>query len=157
MPSAPETNFLLQKLRDFRLQAVEEAQIFRGELTVFTPREGLVRVCEYLRDASGLAFKFLADLTAVDNYPTEPRFELVYHLLSLETGARVRLKVRLLGEDAWADSVVPVWPAANTFEREVFDLFGIRFEGHPNLTRLLLPLDWEGHPLRRDYPTGGPR
>ena len=157
MPSVLETNFLLQKLRDFRSQAVEGTQMFRGELTVFIPRDGLVGVCEYLRDAAGLAFKFLADLTAVDHYPTEPRFELVYHLLSLETGARLRLKVRLWGEDAWADSVVPIWPAADAFECEVYDLFGIRFEGHPFLRRILLPEDWEGHPLRKDYPTEGYR
>jgi len=82
---------------------------------------------------------------------------VVYHLLSLENYRRLRLKVQLAGGDPTIDSVVPVWPAANAFEREVFDLFGIRFEGHPYLRRILLPEDWEGYPLRKDYPTTGYR
>lgn len=112
-------------------------------------------VCEFLRDASGLSFKYLSDLTAVDHYPNEPRFETVCHLLSLESFQRIRLKVRIPGDDPRVDSLVPVWPGAAAFEREVFDLFGIRFEGHPDLRRILLPEDWEGHPLRKDYPTEG--
>lgn len=157
MPSALETDPLLQKLRELHPAAVEDAQLFRDELTVFTPKGGLLRVCEYLRDALEVSFKFLADLTAVDRYPIEPRFEVVYHLLSLETSRRLRLKVRLSGDNPCVDSVVPVWPAANAFEREVFDLFGIRFAGHPDLRRILMPEDWEGHPLRKDYPTEGYR
>jgi NADH-quinone oxidoreductase subunit C len=82
---------------------------------------------------------------------------VVYHLLDLETFRRLRLKVRLSGDDPRVDSVVPVWPGANAFEREVFDLLGIRFEGHPFLRRILMPEDWEGHPLRKDYPTTGYR
>ncbi len=157
MPADLETNPLLRKLREFDPQAIEDAQVFRGELTVFIRRQSLVRVCEYLRDAPGVSFKFLADLTAVDRYPNEPRFEVVYHLLSLESCQRVRLKVRLPGGDPIVDSVVPVWPGANAQEREVFDLFGIRFDGHPDLRRILMPEDWEGHPLRKDYPTEGYR
>lgn len=157
MGSSLEPDFLLEKLREFDSGAVEASQVFRGELTVFIPRNRLVRVCEFLRDAPDLSYKFLADLTAVDRYPTEPRFEVVYHLLSLETSARLRLKTRLPGGDPAVDSVVPVWPAAYAFEREVFDLFGIRFGGHPDLRRILLPEEWEGYPLRKDYPTEGYR
>lgn len=145
----------LQKLKDFDPAAVEDAQIFRAETTLFVRRERLRSTCEFLRDAPGLGFNYLSDLTAMDRYPNEPRFEVVYHLLSLETFQRLRLKARLPGGDPRVDSMVPVWPGANAFEREVFDLFGIHFDGHPDLRRILLPEEWEGHPLRKDYPTEG--
>lgn len=157
MPADLDTDLILQKVREFAPDAVEDAELFRGELTLVIRCEHIQRVCEFLRDAPVLSFKFLADLTAVDRYPNEPRFEVVYHLLSLETAQRLRLKVRVSGENPVAHSVVPVWPAANAYEREVFDLFGIRFEGHPYLVRILMPEDWEGHPLRKDYPTEGYR
>jgi NADH-quinone oxidoreductase subunit C len=152
-----DSDIVLQKLRDFDPEAVEEAREFRGEVTLYIRRGRLRSSCEFLRDAPGLNFKYLSDVTAVDLYPNEPRFEVVYHLLSLDTFRRLRLKVRLSGDDPRVDSVVPVWPGANAFERETFDLLGIRFEGHPNLSRILLPEDWEGHPLRKDYPTTGYR
>jgi NADH-quinone oxidoreductase subunit C len=155
MESALETKPLVQKVRAFHASAIEDGQLFRGELTLYIRRDDLLSVCEYLRDEPGLSFKFLVDVTAVDRYANEPRFEMVYHLLSLETGARLRLKVRVPEEDPNIDSVVPVWPAANAFEREVFDLFGLRFEGHPYLRRIVMPEDWEGYPLRKDYPTEG--
>ena len=110
-----------------------------------------------LRDDADCAFNYLADVTCVDWYPSEPRFEVVYHLLSIPKKERVRLKVRLAGSSPGLDSVTPVWPSANYFEREVFDLFGVRFAGHPYLRRLLMPEDWDGHPLRRDYPVEGYR
>jgi NADH-quinone oxidoreductase subunit C len=157
MPSRLDTNLILQKLREFDPAAVEDAREFRGELTLFVRKAHLRSACEFLRDAPGLCLKYLSDVTAVDCYPCEPRFEVVYHLLSLESFQRLRLKVRISGENPSVDSVVAVWPAANAFEREVFDLFGIRFEGHPYLRRLLLPEDWDGHPLRKDYPTTGYR
>jgi len=116
-----------------------------------------MRACEFLRDEPGLMFTFLADVTALDLYPQEPRFELVYHLLSMEKAQRLRLKVRVSGEDPRFVTAIPVWPAANAFEREVFDLFGIVFDGHPFMRRLLLPEEWEGYPLRKDYPTEGYR
>jgi NADH-quinone oxidoreductase subunit C len=155
MPPDLHTNRTLQKVQAFDPEAIEDTQSFRGELTLFIRPDRLVRICEFLRDAPGLSFKYLSDLTAVDHYPHEPRFEVIYHLLSLRTFERLRLKIRVSGGSPLVDSVVLVWPAANAFEREVFDLFGIRFEGHPYLRRILLPEDWEGHPLRRDYPTEG--
>jgi len=157
MPSQLDANLVLKKLRGFDPAAVEDARELRGEFTLYIRRARLRSACEFLRDAPGLSFKYLSDVTAVDGYPSEPRFEVVYHLLSLESFQRLRLKVRVAGDDPTIDSLVPVWPAANAFEREVFDLFGIRFEGHPYLRRLLLPEDWEGYPLRKDYPTTGYR
>jgi NADH-quinone oxidoreductase subunit C len=152
-----ETHPVLRQLRGFDSEAVEEAQFFRGELTLYIPAAKLRPVGEFLRDTPGLAFRYLSDVTAVDYYPSEPRFATVYHLLSFDRNERLRLKVRLPGDDPRVDSMVPVWPAANAFEREVYDLFGIYFEGHPYLVRILLPEDWEGHPLRKDYPTEGYR
>jgi NADH-quinone oxidoreductase subunit C len=157
MTSDLETNLALKKLREFAPESVEEAREFRGEVTIYIRPDRLITVCELLRDEPGLAFKYLSDLTAVDLYPNEPRFEVVYHLLSLQTAARLRLKVRAYGENPRVDSLVPVYPSANAFEREVFDLFGIQFAGHPYLRRILMPEDWEGHPLRKDYPTEGYR
>jgi NADH-quinone oxidoreductase subunit C len=157
MPAQPENNPLLANLREFDPEAIEDVKVFRGELTIYIRQQNLRRVCEFLRDAPDLRFQFLSDITAVDLYPKEPRFEVVYHLLSLDTAERVRLKVRVSGADPQVDSMIRVWPCANAFEREVFDLFGIRFEGHPYLRRILMPEDWEGHPLRKDYPTEGYR
>ena len=150
-----EANPVLQKLREFAPEAIKDIQDFRGELTIFIAARELRRICEFLREAPGLSFRFLSDLTAVDHYPNEPRFEMVYHLFSIENSSRLRLKTQVVGTDPKVDSLVPVWPAANAFEREVFDLFGIHFAGHPDLRRILLPEDWEGHPLRKDYPTEG--
>jgi len=150
-----EANPVLQKLREFAPEAIQAIQDFRGELTISIDARDLRRICEFLREATSLSFRFLSDLTAVDHYPNEPRFEMVYHLFSIENSSRLSLKTQVGGTDPKVDSLVPVWPSANAFEREVFDLFGIRFEGHPDLRRILLPEDWEGHPLRKDYPTEG--
>jgi NADH-quinone oxidoreductase subunit C len=150
-----EANPVLQKLREFAPEAIQAIQDFRGELTISIDARDLRRICEFLRAATSLSFRFLSDLTAADHYPNEPRFEMVYHLFSIENSSRLRLKTQVGGTDPKVDSLVPVWPSANAFEREVFDLFGIRFEGHPDLRRILLPEDWEGHPLRKDYPTEG--
>ncbi|HEV2176735.1 MAG TPA: NADH-quinone oxidoreductase subunit C [Terriglobia bacterium] len=157
MPETIEDNPILKRLRDFAPDAIDGTQLFRGELTVHIHRENLRQVCECLRDDAELTFKYLSDLTAVDHYPNEPRFETVYHLYSIERNERLRLKVRLAGDNPQVDSVVPVWPGANAFEREVFDLFGVYFVGHPYLVRILMPEDWEGYPLRKDYPTEGYR
>jgi len=157
MPPDLESNLVLRKLREFAPPAIEEAREFRGEVSIYIRPESLISVCEFLRDESSLAFQFLSDVTALDLYPNEPRFEVVYHLLSLTNAERLRLKVRAGGDNPRVDSLIPVYPCANAFEREVYDLFGIQFAGHPNLRRILLPEDWEGHPLRKDYPTEGYR
>jgi NADH-quinone oxidoreductase subunit C len=130
----------------------------RGEITVLLRPEAIVRVCEALRDAPHLRYDFMADLSAVDWLEREPRFDVVYHLASLQTRAVVRLKVRVGEEDEDMPEVLSissVWPTANWYEREVYDLFGITFAGHPNLKRIMMPSDWMGHPLRKDYPVTG--
>jgi NADH-quinone oxidoreductase subunit C len=152
-----EKDSFIRKLRDWDAAAVAEVLDFRGETTIVVARENLQRVAEFLVNDPGMRFAFLSDITAVDKFPMEPRFELNYHLLSLERRARLRLKVRLAGQDPVVPSMVPVWPAANWHEREAYDLMGIRFEGHPDLRRILMPDDWEGYPLRKDYPVEGYR
>lgn len=115
------------------------------------PPDRLVETCRALRDAPSLGFDFLADVIGVDYLPRQPRFEVVYHLVSIPNLRRLRLKVRV-PEGGTVPTVQDVWPAANWHEREVWDMFGIVFEGHPDLRRLLMPEDWEGHPQRKDYP-----
>ncbi|GAC1448732.1 MAG: hypothetical protein PVSMB4_06220 [Ktedonobacterales bacterium] len=131
---------------------------YRGETTLLLRPGAIAQVCRALRDAPELHYNFLADITAVDWPEREPRFDVVYHLLSLETRAVVRLKVRVGATDEESPevpTVTTVWPTANWYEREIFDLFGIRFAGHPNLQRILMRADWVGHPLRKDYPLTG--
>jgi NADH-quinone oxidoreductase subunit C len=129
-----------------------------GMPTVVVPRELLPDAARALRDDPALRFAFLADIVAVDYFPREPRYELVYLLVSLgtsgfgETPRRLRLKVRVPNDDAIVPTVSNIWPAANWVERETFDLYGVRFDGHPDLRRILMPDDWEGHPMRKDYP-----
>lgn len=147
----------LARLLAWRPSAMAGAKLDRGELTLGIERGSIREACALLRDEPHLRYNFLSDLTCVDWYPSEPRFEIVYHLLSIPRKARLRVKVRLTGDDPHLESVTPVWAAANFFEREVFDLFGIYFEGHPYLRRILMPEDWEGHPLRKDYPVEGYR
>jgi NADH-quinone oxidoreductase subunit C len=137
--------------------AVTGAKFDRDEMSIYLDRSYLREACALLRDHPDCAFNFLSDVTCVDWFPAEPRFEVIYHLLSIPKKERVRLKVRVESASLAVESVMPVWPAANYFEREVFDLFGIRFIGHPYLRRLLMPEDWEGHPLRKDYPVEGYR
>jgi NADH-quinone oxidoreductase subunit C len=150
-------NPVVQKLREWDAQAVAEVIAFRGETTVVVPREHLRRAAEYLSTEASLRFSFLSDITTVDRFPIEPRFEVNYHLVSLDRRDRLRLKVRVSGGDPVVPSVISVWPTANWHERENFDLFGIRFTGHPDLRRILMPDDWEGYPLRKDYPVEGYR
>jgi NADH-quinone oxidoreductase subunit C len=116
------------------------------------PAASIAAVGVALRETPALRFEFLADLTAVDWWPREPRFEIVYHLASIEHRTRLRLKVRVRGDRCEVPTVQGVWPAADWLEREVWDLFGIVFSGHGDLRRLLMPDDWEGHPLRKDHP-----
>ena len=122
------------------------------QTTIVVPSGDLLAVARLLRTRADLHFELLAEITAVDFWPREPRFEVVYVFVSIEHQLRVRLKVRLQGVDAHVASLTPIWPAANWLEREVWDLFGIQFDGHPDPRRLLMPEDWEGFPLRKDYP-----
>jgi NADH-quinone oxidoreductase subunit C len=120
--------------------------------TLYVAPGDLPAVARALREHPALRFDFLAELTAIDFWPREPRFEVVYLLVSIERRARLRMKVRLGGDQARLATVTGLWPAANWLEREVWDLFGIEFDGHPDPRRLLMPDDWNGHPLRKDYP-----
>ncbi len=134
--------------------ALTDAKFDHGELTLTVSPESLRRALTTLQSAG---YNFFEDMTAVDWYPSAPRFQLSYHILSHEYKDRIRLRVMVDEADPSVESITPIWPGANYYEREVFDLFGIRFEGHPNLRRILMPDDWKGHPLRKDYPVEGYR
>jgi len=123
-----------------------------GMPAIVVPAEHLVEVARILRDAPALRFIVCVDVTAADHYPREPRYDVVYHLVSPERGLRLRLRVHATGPSPAVPTVSSVWPSANWQEREVIDLFGVGFTGHPDPTRLILPDEWEGHPLRKDYP-----
>ena len=155
--SNQNANVVVERLRAWSPNAISEIIEFRGETTIVLPRNLLRDAALRCRDDKALQFNLLSDATCLDRYPLEPRFELNYHLVSIPQRQRVRLRVRLPGDDPVVDSLVPVWPGANWLEREIFDLFGIRFNEHPDLRRILLPEDWEGYPLRRDYPVEGYR
>jgi NADH-quinone oxidoreductase subunit C len=133
--------------------AIGETVEFRGEVSVFVARGKILDVCRYL--AGEHRFDMLTDLSGVDHYGEHPRFEVVYHLYSMPARIAVRLKVPVPEDDLVVDSVVDVWKTADWHEREAFDMFGIRFQGHPNLKRILM---WDGyphHPLRKDFPLAG--
>jgi len=134
--------------------AIKDVSEFRGEVTVVVDRSAIVEVATYCRDTEGLQFDLLADLTGVDYWPEDPRFAICYHIYSLLHNHMLRLKVYAPDSDPVIPSVVGVWPGANWPEREVFDMFGVKMEGHPDLRRILMPFDWTGHPLRKDYPLG---
>ena len=146
-----------EKLKAWDSRAVAGLAEFRGETTLVVLREHILAVLDFLAKEPSLGFNFLSDITVVDRFPLEPRFEINYQLLSLDRQERVRIKVKLAGKDPVAPSVTPMFPTANWHERESFDLFGIVFEGHPDLKRIVMPDDWQGHPLRKDYPTEGYR
>lgn len=136
---------------------VQDVKFDRDEMTIYVERGAIREACALLKEDPVCPFNFLSDITCVDWLPNEPRFEVIYHLLSFLKKERVRLKVRLDSASPAVESVTSIWPGANYFEREVYDLFGVRFTGHPYLRRILMPEDWEGHPLRKDYPVEGYR
>ncbi len=131
---------------------LETVDAFNERSLIVDPAR-IVDLCRYLRETE--KFNRLSAVTAVDWHPAEPRFEVIYHLHSIELNQRLRLKARLGGADPEIESVTSVWRGADWYEREVFDMFGITFSNHPNLQRILMPTDWEGHPLRKDYPVHG--
>ena len=145
------------RLLAWNAPAVEGVKFDRDEMTIYVTREAIRQAAALLKEDPACPFNYLSDITCVDWHPSEPRFEVIYHLLSIPHKERVRLKVRLSGENPALDSLTSVWPGANYFEREVFDLFGVRFNGHPYLRRILMPETWEGHRLRKDYPVEGYR
>jgi NADH-quinone oxidoreductase subunit C len=138
--------------------AVETAPAADGMPAIYVARDHAAVVCRALRDLPALQFSFAPDMTAVDYMPREPRFEVVVHLVSLgippygDTPKRLRVKFKVPGADPRMPTISGVWKSMNWAEREVYDLFGIHFEGHPDLRRILMPEDWDGHPARKDYP-----
>ena len=142
---------LAERLRERFPDAFEA----RGDVTATTEPDALLDALAWLRDQEDLGFGFLSDVTAVDWPDVDPRFWVAYHLLSMEHGHRLRLKVGVPGPDPRVPSVTPVFPTANWLEREVFDFFGVVFDGHPDLRRIEMPEDWVGHPLRKDQPLAG--
>lgn len=148
---------LLRRLRDRFGAAIVETHEFRGDTTAVVDRTALVDALRFCRDEPALGFDMLTDLTAADylKFPGRedgPRFEVVYHLYSLAHNHRLRLKVRVDEDDAVVPTAVPLWPIANWLEREVWDMFGVRFAGHPDPRRLLMYEQFVGHALRKDYP-----
>jgi NADH-quinone oxidoreductase subunit C len=135
--------------------AVEQVSYWVGDWTVIVPARRLVETVTFLRDTPGCRFDYLSDLTAVDWVTREARFDIVLCLYSTTLRQRLRVKTRVADGEA-APSVAGVWPAADWLEREVFDMFGVTFSGHPDLRRILMPEDWQGHPERKDYPLEGP-
>jgi NADH-quinone oxidoreductase subunit C len=143
---------ILRRLLDAHGDAVLSTHARLGDATAVVREFYLLEVMRFLRDDRDLAFDMLSDVCAVDYLPRVPRFEVVYHLYSVAKNHRLRIKVLADGRDPRVPSVTPLWPSANWMEREVFDLYGIGFDGHPDLRRILLYDEFEGHPLRKDYP-----
>jgi NADH-quinone oxidoreductase subunit C len=142
----------LQLVREAFPEGVVETCTPFGDATAVVRPESLRKILAYLRDEPRLRFNVLVDLTAVDYLGRTPRFEVVYQLLSIPANVRMCVKVRVDGPDPTVDSVADLWGIANWYEREVWDMFGVRFAGHPDLKRILLYEEFEGHPLRKDYP-----
>jgi NADH-quinone oxidoreductase subunit C len=147
-------NVAIQAIHAAHPEAITNAKFDRAELTLVIAGEQLRAVCRALQQAG---YNFLEDVTCVDWYPVEPRFQVTYHILSHQLKERVRLHVMVESMDPSVDSITSLWPSANFYEREVWDLFGVRFHGHPGLRRIMLPEEWDGHPLRKDYPVEGYR
>lgn len=151
IPASLQNNPVAAALEDLATSANDAF----GELTIEIAPENIVEALRRLKH--NLKFERLTSVTGVDRYPAEPRFEVVYHLQSVARKERLRLKARLSGENPAIDSACGVYRSANWYERETFDLFGVTFRHHPDLTRIMLPQDWEGHPLRKDVPVTGTR
>ena len=150
-----EINLTVKKLREKFLNYILELTTFRGEVTVTVSKEEIFEICKFLHSDPDLQYHLLTDLCGMDFYPETPRFGIVYHLCSLKSNQRLRLRARV-GETESIQSVESIWKVANWYEREAYDLFGIQFENHPDLRRILLWDGYEGHPLRKDYPAEGP-
>src|SRR4030066_481854 len=148
-----DNNSILEKIKNKFADAIVETVEFRGELTVVIKKEKLVEICKFLRDDSDLKFDHLADVSGVDFLERLPSFDISYHMYSIPKNHRLRIKIKV-NENEAIPTVTPVWSTANWHEREIFDMFGLKFDGHPDLRRILMADDWVGHPLRKDYPLG---
>jgi NADH-quinone oxidoreductase subunit C len=151
-----EKHIAVRKVQEALPDAIQSIGTFRDETWIVVARERLLDVCKFLKEDPELAFDFLSFVCGVDYYPSQPRFEVVYQLYSTKHHHRFRVKTKVPEDDPKVPSVVTIWPTADWHERETYDLFGIEFQGHPDLRRILLPADWVGHPLRKDYPLRGP-
>ncbi len=150
-----ENNLTVKKLREKFPSSILEVISFRGEVTIIVPKEEILSISKFLYTDPDLQYHLLTDLCGLDFFPQTPRFEVVYHLCSLKNNQRVRIRTKV-GENESISSVESIWKVANWYEREAYDLFGILFENHPDLRRILLWDGFEGYPLRKDYPTEGP-
>ncbi len=148
---------LTNKLREHFGDAIKELIEYRGELTLVADRKVIIPLMTMLRDDPDFQFNFLSHVTAVDYIALgrDVRFDVVYHLYSIPKTHRLRVRAAVPEDDPTIDTVFGVWKTANFHERETFDMYGIIFKGHPDLRRILMPDDWEGHPLRKDFPLGG--
>ncbi len=145
---------VIEKITAVLPQAITETSDFRGERTLFIQKEQLKHVCQLLRDDKELQYNFLSDIVADDYLPEFPRFALSYHLYSIPKNHRLRLRLWLEDPDEGPETLADIWAIATWLEMEVWDLMGIRFQGNNSLRRLFMPEDWQGHPLRKDYPLG---
>lgn len=145
---------IVEKIKAKFSSEVLDVVEFRGETTVTVKKDQIVDICTFMRD--GLGYNLLCDLCAVDYMGQSPRFVVVYNMYNITTKQRFRIKAQVEEQDCRIDTVSNVWSTANWLEREVWDLMGIDFINHPDLRRIMLPADWEGHPLRKDYPVQGP-
>ncbi len=148
---------VVEHLRAWNPQSISQVIEYRGDTTIVVPKELLRAAAEQCKQDPALLFNLLSDATCLDGYPIEPRFELNYQLVSIPRRERICLRTSVSAQHPVVDSLEPVWPGANWLEREIFDLFGIQFNGHSDLRRILLPEGFEGAPLRRDFPTEGKR
>lgn len=146
---------IIEKVKNRFADAVLSAKVEFGEGTVSIKQGSLLDVCRFLHNDPELYFDFITDICSVDFIGHEERFEIVYHFYSVKYNHRIRIKARVTEKDAVIDSLCPIWKGANWLEREVYDLMGIKFNGHPDMRRILMPEDFAGHPLRKDYPTEG--
>lgn len=144
-------NLTSKKLKEQFSDSILDIIEFRGESTFIIKKEALLEICKFLKNDSELQYNFLSDICGVDYPEREKRFEIVYNMYSIPYRRRARLKINV-GENEPVTSITSIWEGANWSEREIFDMFGVKFENHPDLTRILMPDDWVGHPLRKDFP-----
>ncbi|MEW6088446.1 MAG: NADH-quinone oxidoreductase subunit C [bacterium] len=150
-----EKNLVIEKIKERFPGAVKNVYSFRGEWTAVVDKKSIVDICKFLKETPELDFSFLVDLTALDFPDRDIPFEVVYILYSISQSKRIFVKVNVGVDDLVVPSLTCLWESANWAEREVYDMFGIKFSGHPNLKRLLMPEDFEGYPLRKEFPING--